>query len=92
MGETEKMYDHALQGYEKVLGREQVKTYTPALNIMQNLAELYTQLSRANKVKDMYSRALDSLKAVFGRSSKWCQNIVAVLAILRGNRGNSTDV
>jgi hypothetical protein len=40
----------------------------------------------------MYSRALDGLEAVFGRSSKQYQNIVAALAILRGDRGDSTDV
>ena len=40
----------------------------------------------------MYSRALDDLEAVFGRSSKRYQDIVAALAILRGDRGDSTDV
>jgi tetratricopeptide (TPR) repeat protein len=92
MDEAEKIYNRALQEYEKALGRERVKTYIPALNTIQNLAELYKQLGRADKAKDMYSRALDGLKAVLGRSSKRCQDILAALAILRDDRGGSTDV
>jgi hypothetical protein len=45
------MYGRALQGYEKVLGHERMKTYIPALNTMQNVAGLYTLSGRASKAK-----------------------------------------
>ena len=86
------MYERALQGYEKALGHERVKTYIPALSTMENLAALYPQFGRANTAKDMYSRALDGVEAVFGRSSKRCQAIATSLANLRGDGDDSTDV
>jgi tetratricopeptide (TPR) repeat protein len=89
MNKAETMHHRALQGYEKSLGHKQVKTYTPALTAMKILAELYMQLGQANKAKDMYSRALNGLEEVFGPSSKQCQDIVAVLAILRGDSCDS---
>ena len=32
------MYERALQGYEKAMGHDQVDTYIPALNTIQNFA------------------------------------------------------
>ena len=42
LDEAEKMFQWALQGYEKALGREPVKTYIPALNTAYNLGLLFT--------------------------------------------------
>jgi hypothetical protein len=39
--EAEKIYLRALMGYEKVFGQKAVKTYIPALNITQNMANLF---------------------------------------------------
>ena len=80
------MYKRALQGYEKALGHKRVNTYIPALNTTENFAMLYMEMGRANKAEDVYSRALYSLEAVLGRSSKWCQDIIAALAALKGDR------
>jgi len=81
---AEKIYQLALQGYEKALGRERARTYIPALNTVENLAELYKQLGKADKAEDMYSRALDGLEVVLGRSSTRCQDILTELAALGG--------
>jgi hypothetical protein len=85
------MYQRTLQRYEKALGRERVKAYIPALNAMQNLAILYKQLGWVDKSKDMYSRALDGLEVVLGRSSKRCQDILTALAALGGADDNTTS-
>jgi hypothetical protein len=62
------------------------------MNTMKNLAILYTQLDRTNKAEDMFSSALDGFEAVLGRSSKRCQDIVAALAALHGDRGDSPGI
>ncbi|KAH8748275.1 hypothetical protein F5883DRAFT_697508 [Diaporthe sp. PMI_573] len=40
LGEAEAMYQRALQGYEKALGDNSVKTYPPALNTLENIGNL----------------------------------------------------
>lgn len=37
LSEAEKMFERALQGYEKAIGRERVNTYIPTLNTKENL-------------------------------------------------------
>jgi hypothetical protein len=60
----EKMYQCALQGYEKVLSHEQVNTYIPAPNKAQKVTVLYEQIGRANEAEDVYFRALRSRNGV----------------------------
>ena len=86
LGEAGKMFERALQGYEEALGHERVNTYIPALNTTENFAMLYVEIDRADKAGNMYSRALYGLEAVLGRSSKRCQDIIAALAVLNGDR------
>lgn len=76
------MYQRAIQGYEKALGHNLVKTYIPALNTTENLATLYKQMGRASKAEEMYTRALHGLEVVFGHSSKRCQEVISALADL----------
>jgi hypothetical protein len=54
----EKMYQCALQGYEKVLSHEQVNTYIPTPNKAQKVTVVYEQIGRANEAEDVYFRAL----------------------------------
>ena len=48
------MYQRALQGYEKALGPEAVKRYIPALNTMENLADLFKDTDRVREAKELY--------------------------------------
>jgi hypothetical protein len=68
------MYQRALQGYEKALGTELVKTYIPALNTTENLATLYKHLGRVSEAEKAYSHVLRGLEKVFGRSSRQYQD------------------
>jgi hypothetical protein len=74
-----------LQRYEKALGHEQVNTYIPVLNTARIFATLYAKIGRADKAKDMFSRALYGLEVVLGRSSKRCQDIISALEALKGD-------
>jgi hypothetical protein len=49
------MYERALQGYEKALGHKRFDNYIPALNAIQDLTVLYSQLESGNQRKLMYS-------------------------------------
>jgi hypothetical protein len=80
----EKMYQCALQGYEKALSHEQVNTYIPAPNKAQKVTVLYEQIGRANETKDVYFRALYGLGTVLEHPR--CQDIIAALAALQGGR------
>lgn len=91
LDEAEKMYQRALQGYEKALGCERVKTYIPALNTMQNLARLYKQSGRAHEAKDVFSRTLDGLEVVLGRPNKRYQDVLTTLAALGGPDHNTAS-
>ena len=73
--EAEKMYQRALQGYEKVLGPKLVSTYIPALNAAQNLAYLYQLMGRTDEAREMFSRALRGLESVLGASNRRCVRI-----------------
>ncbi|OCK72888.1 FabD/lysophospholipase-like protein, partial [Lepidopterella palustris CBS 459.81] len=54
LGEAEKMYQRALQGYEKALGAE----HTSTLNTVNNLGNLYADQGKLGKAEKMYQRAL----------------------------------
>ena len=82
------MYEQALQGCEKALGSELVKTYIPALNTTKNLANLYKQLSRVSEAKEAYSCVLRGLEIVFGRSSKRFQDVAAAFEALCIDNGH----
>jgi tetratricopeptide (TPR) repeat protein len=55
LDEAEKMYQRALQGFEKPCGLEHILT----LDTVNNLGVLYKDLGRLNKAEKMLQRALD---------------------------------
>jgi hypothetical protein len=55
--------------------------------VSSNRLLLYEQMGKANEAENMYLRALYGLEAVLGRPSKRCQDIIAALAALQGDRG-----
>jgi tetratricopeptide (TPR) repeat protein len=87
LDEAEKMYQRALQGYEKVLGLENVTRYRPALNTIWNLGGLFTFKGHLDKAKDMFSRAFTSFQALLGPSSNECQHITHSIASLDATQG-----
>ena len=82
LDEAEKMYERALVGYEKALGSEQVATYIPALNTMQNLALLLSSVGRPRESRDLYTRAQAGVEIVFGHASSRYEKVVEALARL----------
>ena len=56
--EAEKMYQRALEGYEKALGPENAALYIPALNTIYNLGLLFSSQDDVDRARAMYSRAL----------------------------------
>ncbi|KAI9854868.1 MAG: hypothetical protein M1813_000644, partial [Trichoglossum hirsutum] len=82
LDEAEKMYQRALQGYEKALGPVLIMTYVPALNTALNLAMLLSQIGRTDGAREFYLRAQRGFEAVFGRSSGQYQYIAEALADL----------
>ena len=91
LDEAEKMYQQALAGYEKALGKETVKKYIPALNTAQNLANLFQQTGRAKEAEELHSQALFGVEAVFGRLSDRYRGIVNALDEMGSNYKEDTN-
>ena len=67
LDEAEKMYQRALQGYEKAWGPE----HTSTLSTVNNLGLLYADLGRLDEAEKMYQRALQGKeKAIDDRRSR----------------------
>jgi tetratricopeptide (TPR) repeat protein len=62
LAEAEKMYQRALQGFEKALGPEHTSTF----DRVNNLGNLYTDLGRLNEAEQMYQRALQGKEKALG--------------------------
>jgi tetratricopeptide (TPR) repeat protein len=54
LNEAEKLYQRALQGYEKAPGAE----HTSTLDTVNNLGSLYTNQGKMDEAEKMYQRAL----------------------------------
>jgi hypothetical protein len=76
------MLQRALRGYEKALGSEHVLTYIPALNMMQNLAFLLSNVGRPGESRELYTRAQGGIEIVFGQTSSRYEEVVEALARL----------
>ncbi|KAF2732464.1 kinesin light chain 1 [Polyplosphaeria fusca] len=81
--EAEKMYQRALQGYEKALGSDIVTSYLPALNAAYNLGLLYTGQGNTNEARRMYTRALSGYQIVFGPDHDDCKDVEEKLGALQ---------
>jgi tetratricopeptide (TPR) repeat protein len=79
--EAEKMYQRALQGYEKAWGLE----HTSTLDTVNNLGVLYEDLGRLDEAEKMYQRALQGYEKRLGYEHKRCCSIRQVLATMREN-------
>ena len=72
---AEKMYQRALQEYQKALGPENILRYLPALNTAYNLGRLHSNQGERDKAKFMYSRALVGYEIVFGNDHEHCKDV-----------------
>jgi len=80
LDEAEKMYQRALQGYEKALGSVLIITYVPALNTAQNLAMLLSQIVEWVKLKELYCALNVVLKQFLDIRVDGARNIAVALA------------
>jgi len=86
LDEAEAMYERALDGYEKALGLTQANRYLPALNTLQNLADLYIQLDRAHVARPLYTRCQAGLAVVFGpQHSRYQERDISEASYIRMN-------
>jgi hypothetical protein len=60
------MYQRALRGYEKAVGKDNISTYPPALNTIGNLGSLFERQGDIANARSMYSKAFIGNKIVFG--------------------------
>jgi hypothetical protein len=67
------MYVRALEGYEKALGPDGVKTFVPALSNAYSYGMLLERRGRSSDAIRMYTRALGGYEVVFGTEYYWYQ-------------------
>jgi tetratricopeptide (TPR) repeat protein len=92
LDEAEKMYQRALQGYEKTLGLKNVARYRPALNTIWNLGDLFAAQRHLDKAKEMYIMACAGFQVLLGPSSNECQCIERGIASLDATQGKCKDI
>jgi tetratricopeptide (TPR) repeat protein len=83
LGEAEKMYQRALQGYEKALGLE----HTSTLDTVNNLGILYRNQGKLGEAEKMYQRALQGYEKALGLEHTSTLNTVNNLGNLYFNQG-----
>ena len=64
--EAERMYQRALQGYEKATGPDSISTYVPAVHTTFNLGLLFEHQAEIVTARIMFSKALRGYVQVFG--------------------------
>ena len=64
LDEAEKMYQRALQGYEKAWGPD----HTSTLATVNNLGNLYADQGKLDEAEKMYQRALQGKEKEIGRA------------------------
>jgi len=81
--EAEKMYQRALDGYEKAQGAE----HTSTLDTVNNLGVLYKNQGKLVEAEEMYQRALDGYEKVWGPEHTSTLNTVNNLGNLYKSQG-----
>jgi tetratricopeptide (TPR) repeat protein len=81
--EAEKMYQRALQGFEKAWGIEHIST----LDTVNNLGILYKNLRRLDEAEKMYQRALQGYEKAWGLEHTLTLNTVNNLGNLYSDLG-----
>jgi tetratricopeptide (TPR) repeat protein len=83
LDEAEKMYERALQGYEKALGPD----HTSTLDTVNNLANLYSDQGKLDEAEKMYERALQGNEKALGPDHTSTLMTVNNLATLYSDQG-----
>jgi tetratricopeptide (TPR) repeat protein len=81
--EAEEMYQRALKGYEKALGRD----HTSTLDTVNNLGNLYSDQGKLEEAEEMYQRALKGYERALGRDHTSTLGTVNNLGGLYRNQG-----
>ncbi|KAH8728360.1 hypothetical protein GQ44DRAFT_824189 [Phaeosphaeriaceae sp. PMI808] len=84
---AEKMYQQALQGYEKAWGLEHIST----LNTVNDLGNLYADLGRLDEAEKMYQRALQGCEKAWGPEHTSTLNTINNLGSLYKNLGRLNE-
>jgi len=79
------MYQRALKGSEKALGRD----HTSTLNTVYNLGLFYADQGRLTEAESMYQRALSGFRAALGPSHQKTQVVMRNLDLLPHAKGMS---
>jgi tetratricopeptide (TPR) repeat protein len=82
-----KMYQLALEGYEKTCGLE----HTSTLNTVNNLGILYADLGKHKEAEKMYKRALEGFEKAWGIEHTSTLSTVNNLGILYKNLGKHKE-
>jgi hypothetical protein len=83
------MYQRALQGYKKAVGIDNVTTYPPALNTVENLGSLFERQGDITEARTMYSKAFIRNEIVFKPDHLRCRSLrdkVGALDIMIKNK------
>jgi Tfp pilus assembly protein PilF len=76
---AEEMYQRALQGNEKALGRD----HTSTLDTVNNLGVLYADQGKLDEAEEMYQRALQGYEKRFGSDHPRCCSLRRDLTALQ---------
>ncbi|CAN9171138.1 unnamed protein product [Alternaria alternata] len=83
LNKAEEMYERALQGKEKALGRD----HTSTLETVNNLGNLYADQGKLDAAEEMYERALQGREKALGRDHTSTLDTVNNLGVLYWNQG-----
>ncbi|KAK4097173.1 hypothetical protein N658DRAFT_561942 [Parathielavia hyrcaniae] len=81
------MYQRALEGKEKALGRD----HTSTLDTVNNLGVLYADQGRLAEAESMYQRALEGKEKALGRDHTSTLDTVNNLGLLYKDQGRLTE-
>ena len=87
LAEAEKMYQRALEGYEKALGPKHIFT----LDIVHNLGVLYFDQGKPAEAEKIYERALKGYEKALGPEHTSTLNTVNALGVLYVDQGKLTE-
>ncbi len=87
MAEAEKMYQRALEGYEKAWGPE----HTSILDTVNNLGLLYADQGKMAEAEKMYQRALEGKEKAWGPEHTSTLTTVNNLGILYADQGKLAE-
>jgi tetratricopeptide (TPR) repeat protein len=87
LGKAEKMYQRALEGYEKAWGPD----HTSTLDTVNNLGNLYADQGKLADAEKMYQRALEGKEKAWGPDHMSTLNTVNNLGLLYADQGKLAD-